>query len=352
MKKIFLILISVGLFLYTALIFGQVTIGADKEPEDFAILELVSSQRGGLRLPQMTTHKRDSITNSTGFKTNTLARGLQIFNTTSLCVETWNGTQWIPTCNGAETINADNGLTKNNNTVELGGMLNNEETYIIATAFTKLILNGNGNKSIWIDGIGAGAATISAPLAITSGYPANGKVLTSDAQGNATWQPLPIAASGLIDANNGLTRNGDAVQLGGTLNKTTEIAQAGYNFYTTGSGKVSIGAVPTAGSSKFEVNGASTNMKSFSTSGLSIDFTQSNLACTTASAGTFTLTGLKDGGTYTLAVKGETSGTASFAQAGITFHLVNNGATTASKHTLYTFVVMGNDAYVWMTKGF
>ncbi|MDR2683844.1 MAG: hypothetical protein LBB53_00490, partial [Prevotellaceae bacterium] len=98
MKKIFLILISVGLFLYTVLIFGQVTIGADKEPENFAVLELVSNQRGGLRLPQMTTHKRDSITNSTGFKTNTLARGLQIFNTTSLCVETWNGIKWISEC--------------------------------------------------------------------------------------------------------------------------------------------------------------------------------------------------------------------------------------------------------------
>jgi hypothetical protein len=83
-----------------------------------------------------------------------------------------------------------------------------------------------------------------------------------------------------------------------------------------------------------------------------IDFTQGNLAYTTASAGAFTLTGLKDGGTYTLAVQGTASGTASFSQTGITFHIVNNAATTAGKHTLYTFIVMGSDAYVWMTKGF
>jgi hypothetical protein len=86
--------------------------------------------------------------------------------------------------------------------------------------------------------------------------------------------------------------------------------------------------------------------------GTAIDFTQSSLAYTTASAGAFTLTGLKDGGTYTLAVQGTASGTASFSQTGITFHIVNNAATIAGKHTLYTFIVMGSDAYVWMTKGF
>ncbi|GHU86763.1 hypothetical protein FACS1894153_4290 [Bacteroidia bacterium] len=117
-------------------------------------------------------------------------------------------------------------------------------------------------------------------------------------------------------------------------------------------GKVSIGSVPTSTSSKFEVNGASTNTASYSTTGMDIDFTQSNLAYTTASAGAFTIIGLKDGGTYTLAVKGTVSGTSSFTQSGITFHTVNNTKTTVDKHTIYTFVVMGSDAYVWMTKGF
>ena len=165
------------------------------------------------------------------------------------------------------------------------------------------------------------------------------------------WQP--VGGEGTVaTASNGLTLSNDDMQLGGTLTKDTEIAQNNKNLFSTGNGKVSIGAAPMTNSAKFEVDGASANKQSYSTSGMSIDFTKSNLAYTTASAGAFTITGLKDGGTYTLAVKGANSGTASFSQSGIVFHFVNNGATTAGKHTLYTFVIIGNDAYVWMTKGF
>jgi hypothetical protein len=255
MTKKFLLLGLLGLQMSINL-FSQVTIGANKAPETFSILELVSNQKGGLRLPQMNTVQRNLL----AVANNTLAEGLQIFNTDSKCVDTWDGIQWISQCNNA------------------------------------------------------GGATVT--------------------------------------ANNGLVKTADNIQLGGTLIKSTEIAQNGNNFYTTGNGKVSVGAAPTTSSSKFEVNGASTNMQSFGTSGSSIDFAQSNLAYTTASPGAFTLTGLKDGGTYTLAVKGTASGTASFSQSGMTFRSVNNSTTTSGKQTLYTFVVIGADVYVWMTKGF
>ena len=108
----------------------------------------------------------------------------------------------------------------------------------------------------------------------------------------------------------------------------------------------------TAGGASLEVNGASTNTLAFNGgSATSIDFTKSNLAYTTASAGNFTLTGMKDGGAYTLAVQGATSGTAAFSQAGFTFKSINNAATTASKHTLYTFIVMGTNVYYSMVTG-
>jgi hypothetical protein len=108
----------------------------------------------------------------------------------------------------------------------------------------------------------------------------------------------------------------------------------------------------TAGGASLEVNGASTNSVAFNGgSATSIDFTKSNLAYTTASAGNFTLTGMKDGGAYTLAVQGATSGTAAFSQAGFTFKSINNAATTASKHTLYTFIVMGTNVYYSMVTG-
>ena len=106
-------------------------------------------------------------------------------------------------------------------------------------------------------------------------------------------------------------------------------------------------------SSKFEVNGASTNSTAYNaSSGTTIDFGLSNLAYTTASAGSFTLNNIKDGGTYTLAIQGTSSGTSSFTSAGFTFYSTNNGATTTNKQTLYTFIVMGSKVYYFMTTGF
>lgn len=104
--------------------------------------------------------------------------------------------------------------------------------------------------------------------------------------------------------------------------------------------------------SRLEVNGAATNSTAYNAgAGTSIDFTKSNLAYTTASAGAITLTGLKDGGTYTLAVQGATAGTAAFSATGFTFKSPNNGVTIASKHTLYTFIVMGTNVYYYMVSG-
>ncbi|MCL2596442.1 MAG: hypothetical protein FWD66_02020 [Paludibacter sp.] len=80
-----------------AFVNAQVTMGSDKTPEIFSVLELVSNQHNGLRLPQMTTEQRDAMADAT-FKASTESQGLQIFNTTTYCVETWNGTAWITAC--------------------------------------------------------------------------------------------------------------------------------------------------------------------------------------------------------------------------------------------------------------
>jgi len=110
--------------------------------------------------------------------------------------------------------------------------------------------------------------------------------------------------------------------------------------------------------SKLEVNGSATNTTAFNASASStINFDNSNLAYTTANAGAFIIQGMKDGGTYTLAVQGSTSGTASFSgsnpsSTAFTFLSVNNGATIAGKQTLYTFIVMGTTVYFYMATGF
>ncbi|MDR1372156.1 MAG: fibrobacter succinogenes major paralogous domain-containing protein [Dysgonamonadaceae bacterium] len=99
MKKIFLTMTA--FFMLNALgASAQVTIGSLDSPQDFSILELVSNETGGLRLPQLTAAQREALELSSDFNAEKTgkAMGLQIFNTTTLCVETWNGAEWIQAC--------------------------------------------------------------------------------------------------------------------------------------------------------------------------------------------------------------------------------------------------------------
>lgn len=191
-----------------------------------------------------------------------------------------------------------------------------------------------------------------------------------------------------ITASNGLKKDDNDindVELGGTLQRNTGIEQAGNALSFTGNGDVSfsggdgsmsfsksgdvsltggsrnvsfkgdgnVGIGTSAPRTKLDVAGAVTNNYAYDAGdGTTIDFLQSNLAFTGANAGAFILNNMKNGGTYTLAVKGPASGTASFQGSVPTYHYVNNGPTTVNTHTLYTIIVMGDDAYVWMTKGF
>ncbi|MDR1561699.1 MAG: hypothetical protein LBS54_01260 [Dysgonamonadaceae bacterium] len=99
MKKYFLIAVAL-LMMSAGVVKAQVTIGATNDPHDFSILELVSNGNLGLRLPQMTTEQRDAMVQTEDFQAekNGKARGLQIFNMTTKCVETWNGSKWIQSC--------------------------------------------------------------------------------------------------------------------------------------------------------------------------------------------------------------------------------------------------------------
>lgn len=116
-------------------------------------------------------------------------------------------------------------------------------------------------------------------------------------------------------------------------------------------GNIGIGTSTPA--SKLEVNGASTNTVAYNAgSGRTIDYSQSNLAYTTATAGAFTLNNLKNGGTYSLAVRGSSAATSTFTASGFTVKYANNRATTAGTETVYTFLVMGTTVYVYMSSGF
>ena len=90
-------IILLGLMFCFGPMYSQVTIGADEAPEPFAVLELISNQTSGLRLPQLTTQQRIELTTE-DFAANPAAEGLTIFNTDTKCVEVWNGTAWISLC--------------------------------------------------------------------------------------------------------------------------------------------------------------------------------------------------------------------------------------------------------------
>ncbi|MDR1372570.1 MAG: hypothetical protein LBJ17_05520 [Dysgonamonadaceae bacterium] len=93
MKKI-LLTMTVLFTLSASCAFAQVTIGSLDDPQKFSILELVSTS-GGLRLPQLDIDQRDAL-DFEGHADE--ARGLQIFNIDTKCIETWNGAEWIMQC--------------------------------------------------------------------------------------------------------------------------------------------------------------------------------------------------------------------------------------------------------------
>ena len=85
-----------------------------------------------------------------------------------------------------------------------------------------------------------------------------------------------------------------------------------------------------------------------------IDFSKSNLVYTTASCSSaMTLSNMQDGGSYTLIVQGATSGTCAFTASGLTVRTPPGyGATTASSHTVFTFLRAGTNVYVNWNKGY
>ncbi|GAB6007870.1 fibrobacter succinogenes major paralogous domain-containing protein [Dysgonomonas reticulitermitis] len=92
--------------------YGQVTIGENKKPESFSVLEVsTANTKGGLRMPQLTTIERNAWRDY--FLGNTItaaelanAPGLVIYNTDTGCMEYWNTLKWISLCDGCNEITA------------------------------------------------------------------------------------------------------------------------------------------------------------------------------------------------------------------------------------------------------
>jgi hypothetical protein len=114
-------------------------------------------------------------------------------------------------------IVAENAITKEGNIVRLGGNLNRATT-----------IGASGANTIAITGLQTAAMTDS--------------LITQDAAtGILRKITIDSVASRGIVAENGVNKEGNIVRLGGTLNRTTTVAQATNDFAFTG-GKVGVGA--------------------------------------------------------------------------------------------------------------
>lgn len=263
----------------------------------------------------------------------------------------------IPGSDQNITYAAGNGLTLSGTTFSIGsGAINS--TAIADGTISNLDINSsaainysklNLGGSIVGSDISTSAAIPFSKLNITQSDITNlGIASASDIQTYTAGSGLTLSGSTFSVASNVVTStyNG-AVTLNGS-----SLTVDNNSIYVDGANhKVGIGTFsPT---SKFEVNGSATNSNAYNANlNSTIDFALSNLAYTSASAGNFTLSNIKDGGTYTLAVQGSTSGTSTFTSSGFTFYSTNNGATTSNKQTLYTFIVMGSKVYFYMATGF
>jgi hypothetical protein len=257
---------------------------------------------------------------------------------------TWSGFKW----GSAAQFNLgtyDDGVSPVNSKSRLDLVLANVDETLSTTPTMTWLANGN---------VGINNTAPSAPLVVqgVTGTGALKLIAPSVGAGDNWWMGFGHGTTS-TDAND-RARIGVDIVSGG----------AGRLFFTTGAPgsqtramfidqnqRVGIGTSnPT---STLEVNGSATNTAAFNSgSATAILFNNSNLAYTSASPTAFFLQGIKDGGTYTLAVQGTTSGTASFTAVGFTFKSINNGTTIAGKDTLYTFVVMGTTVYVYMATGF
>ena len=76
---------------------AQVVVGADKAPETFSMVEIVSNGQGGLRLPQLTNAQKTILVATQAFINEQYdqAKGLIFFNVDDQCIEVWNGDTWI-----------------------------------------------------------------------------------------------------------------------------------------------------------------------------------------------------------------------------------------------------------------
>jgi len=154
--------IFVALITFFALpVKAQVTIGAQKAPHSYSVLELMST-KGGLRLPMLSNDDRDALKLTSD---STEANGLFIYNTDIDCVEFWSGGKWIDLCNNtAPAFTANNSITLTSGT--------NIQTVCGGAAITPITYATTGATGATFIGLPAGVTgSWNAGIVTISGIP-------------------------------------------------------------------------------------------------------------------------------------------------------------------------------------
>jgi hypothetical protein len=273
----FLIFLFPTCALFTANAQSNVGIGTTT-PNSKAALEVVSSGNNqGILIPRLSAAQRLAI--AVGASENSLL----VYDKDSAAYMYWNGAAWKLLLSGSTTtVTANNGLTKTGSNIALGGTLTSNTSVAMGAntlTFTggKLGIGTLPTQTFEVRGAGSTGGTLTMRLTnslantlftvaddgsvgvnnklqtntfqVINGAAA-GSVLTSDATGNATWQ----APAGPVTADNGLTKTGSNIALGGALTAATDVNTSGFNLSFSGTGNVGIGMVP-GGAYKLEVNG-------------------------------------------------------------------------------------------------
>jgi len=243
---------------------------------------------GGLRLlSNAGTAQQLQFQNPAGTFTSTFRAGAQLANIDYVLPISQGGANSILLNDGSgnlswttsyeQPLTFNNGLTRTTNTVQLGGTLIQPTT--IALAGNSFTLSGSGNVTISqfatagivknsaagvlstgqvnlassteVTGIlpiangGTNSSTIggAGTVAFSNGTSLNytavgtgGQVLVSNGTGTPTWQN----PSGLVLANNGLTKSGDTVQIGGTFIKNTSVGMNSRTLTYNGAGNITV----------------------------------------------------------------------------------------------------------------
>ena len=151
------------LLFFTLPLKAQVTIGAQKAPHSYSVLELEST-KGGFRLPMLSNDERDALKLTSD---STEASGLFIYNTDIDCVEFWSGGKWIDLCSATPASSIVNSITL---TSAAG---TNAQTVCGGTAITPIKYSTTGATGATFVGLPAGVTgNWNAGVVTISGKPA------------------------------------------------------------------------------------------------------------------------------------------------------------------------------------